>query len=184
MNPKKEITSVQLPKTVMAALREYCEEQSKSLNEVICYYLGEGLALTSSAALTDALEKHSGSTAGARATLQVQPKMGRPRGGCGKESDWSMMHDIASMLLDGDTTYKIAKAMQITYMKARWIIKRDADQLWKLQRQIEVDRERKADNKAKLNAAMELRAAFARGAITKEEFDAGMNELIEQAKTS
>jgi hypothetical protein len=158
MNPKKEITSIQLPRKVMAALREYCEGQSKSLNEVICHYLGDGLSMTNSASLTDALDKHTGGTAGARKALQQPIKMGRPRGSAGKESDWCMIHDIARMLLDGETTYKIAKAMQITYMKARWIIKRDADQIWQQQRPIEEGREKKAENKARIEEALAERA--------------------------
>jgi hypothetical protein len=171
MNPKKEITSVQLPRKVMAALREYCEEQSKSLNEVICHYLGEGLGMTNSPALTDALDKHSGGTVGARQALQQPIKMGRPRGSAGKESDWSMMHDIARMLLDGETTYKIAKAMQITYMKARWIIKRDEDHIWNLQRQIEAQREKKEENKARLEEALAKRA--------RDQYDADMKAIAE-----
>jgi hypothetical protein len=170
----------------MAALREYCEEHSKSLNEVITYHLGESLPLSPFESLKAKLVTHVGSLEGVKKVLQKKPKRGKPSDGT---RDDCMLYDIARMMLGGKKDYAIAKALDITRMKVQWIQKRDALLLEKVQDQIRKQREQSSNTQARVRKAMEIRAALSAGTITKEQYDAEMKALADRmtpamAKTS
>jgi hypothetical protein len=175
---EKERFSIHIDSVVLDLLKEYCEKNVKSLNEVILYHLGEGLSQSPYGALKATLAKHSHGLVGAVGAVQKRPKVGKPVDGL---RDDCLLYNIAAMQLNGANTYKIAKELGITYMKAKWVIKRDEAKLDKLQSHILRERENKAAIAARIQTAMNLRMALGRGEISKEEFDLQMKELASQA---